>query len=240
MDYQAVIFDFDYTLGDATISIVEGYRHGLAALGWPEPDREAVRRTVGYTLEHGYTMLTGDDDPEHQARFRALFVEAAHELQPATTRLFPGAAELLAALDRAGVPAAIVSTKRSDMLRRVLERQGALSWFRLTVGGEQVSAPKPHPEGLLRAMEALRGGAQRHHPGGGLRRLPPRVRGGGPVGAEKISEALSERAGRPIGRPAFFSMSPVPFVPASYSVAESLSLRSVRRRDMISRVRRKC
>ena len=156
MDYQAVIFDFDYTLGDATLSIVEGYRHGLPALGWPEPDREAVRRTVGYTLEHGYTMLTGDDDPEHQARFRALFVEAAHELQPATTRLFPGAAELLAALYRAGVPAAIVSTKRSDMLRRVLERQGALSWFRLTVGGEQVSAPKPHPEGLLRAMEALK------------------------------------------------------------------------------------
>ena len=161
MNVQAVIFDFDYTLGDATMSIVAGYRHGLTALGWPEPDREAVRRTVGYTLERGYTMLTGDDDPAHQARFRALFVECAHELQPATTRFFPGAAELLAGLRQAGIPAAIVTTKHSDMLRRILQRQGAEGWFRMVVGGEEVSSPKPHPEGLLRAVDALGAPAER-------------------------------------------------------------------------------
>ncbi len=155
MDYRAVIFDFDYTLGDATLSIVEGYRHGLTTMGWPQPDREAVRRTVGHTLERGYTMLTGDDSPEHQARFRTLFVESAHELQPATTRFFPGAQELISALRQAGIPTAIVSTKHSDMLARILQRQNALDWFRLLVGGEQVSHPKPDPEGLLFAMDHL-------------------------------------------------------------------------------------
>ena len=155
MDYQAVIFAFDYTLGDATESIVAGYNHGLTALGWPEPDREAVRRTVGHTLENGYTMLTGDSDPEHRRQFRALFVECAHELQPATTKLFPGAAELLGRLNALSIPTAIVTTKHSDMLRRVLERQNALDWFRVLVGGEQVSRPKPDPEGLIFAMERL-------------------------------------------------------------------------------------
>lgn len=155
MSYQAVIFDFDYTLGDATESIVAGYEAGLAGLGWPAPEREAVRRTVGYTLEDGYTMLTGDRDPARRAQFRALFVDRAHELQPATTRFFPGAAPLLDALEARGIPAAIVTTKRSDMLHRILARQKAEHWFRLVIGGEEVSAPKPDPQGLLRALDRL-------------------------------------------------------------------------------------
>jgi len=48
MKYQAVLFDFDYTLGDATASIYEGYCHGFEKMGYPKPDLEAVRRTVGY------------------------------------------------------------------------------------------------------------------------------------------------------------------------------------------------
>ena len=71
--FKAVCFDFDYTLGDCTDSIVAGFQYGLTGLGWPAPDREAVRRTVGFLLEDAYSMLTGDLDPENQARFRALF-----------------------------------------------------------------------------------------------------------------------------------------------------------------------
>ena len=71
MMFKAVCFDFDYTLGDSTDSIVAGFVHGLTSLGWPAPDREAVRGTIGYMLEDAYTMLTGDRDPARQARFRA-------------------------------------------------------------------------------------------------------------------------------------------------------------------------
>ena len=46
MDYKAVIFDFDYTLGDATDAIFAGFRHGFSVMGYPEPDRETVRHTV--------------------------------------------------------------------------------------------------------------------------------------------------------------------------------------------------
>ena len=47
------------------------------------------------------------------------------------------------------------------MLRRILQRQGAEGWFRMVVGGEEVSSPKPHPEGLLRAVDALGAPAER-------------------------------------------------------------------------------
>ena len=58
MRYHAVLFDFDYTLGDATESIVSGFRHAFEKMGLPEPAEGAVRRTVGYLLKDGYTMLS--------------------------------------------------------------------------------------------------------------------------------------------------------------------------------------
>ena len=51
MMFKAVCFDFDYTLGESTDSIVAGFVHGLTSLGWPAPERTAVRATIGYMLE---------------------------------------------------------------------------------------------------------------------------------------------------------------------------------------------
>ena len=106
MDYQGVFFDFDYTLGDSTPAIAEGYRRGFAALGLPEPAVEQVRTTVGMTLEDGYTYLTGDADPAHQAEFHRLFASSVganaqgedRKLMVEGTVLLPGAVELLTAL----------------------------------------------------------------------------------------------------------------------------------------------
>ena len=49
--YSAVCFDFDYTLGDSTDSIVAGFQYGFERLGHPIPDRETVRGTIGYLLD---------------------------------------------------------------------------------------------------------------------------------------------------------------------------------------------
>lgn len=42
MVYPAVLFDFDYTLGDATDAIVAGFAAGFAALGLPEPELSLI------------------------------------------------------------------------------------------------------------------------------------------------------------------------------------------------------
>ena len=49
--FQAVCFDFDYTLGDATEAIVAGFTHAFTCMGRPVPGREEVRGTVGMMLE---------------------------------------------------------------------------------------------------------------------------------------------------------------------------------------------
>lgn len=155
MKFKAVLFDFDYTLGDATESIVAGFRHAFEKMGLPEPAEGAVRRTVGYLLKDGYTMLTGDSSPERQEEFVRLFQEKCRPMQPKTTRLLPGVRALLEALKAAEVPMGIITSKRDSALQAVLEALGIRELFALTISGDQVHAPKPDPAGLLRAMENL-------------------------------------------------------------------------------------
>ena len=155
MKYQAVCFDFDYTLGDCTDSIVAGFENGLTKLGWPAPDRESVRKTVGYLLEDAYTMLTGDTNEENRAKFRPLFLEVAMERQRRETVLFPGAIELLHSLKERGIKLGIVSTKRSDTIEIILERYGVLQDMALVIGSDRVKAHKPSPEGLNAAAQLL-------------------------------------------------------------------------------------
>ena len=155
MSFQGVFFDFDYTLGDATEAIVAGFQYGFEQMGLPEPEREAVRHTIGMTLEDGYTTLTGDQQPEQRALFRKLYTEKAGPLQVQVTRLFPGAAELLAALKEAGIPAGVVSTKRTDTLTAVLEARGVRQYLVSLTGGDKVDRPKPDPQGLLAALAEL-------------------------------------------------------------------------------------
>lgn len=155
MRYRAICFDFDYTLGDSTDSIVAGFQHGLTTLGWPAPDRETVRKTVGYLLEDAYTLLTGDENEEHRAAFRPLFLEVAMERQRKETKLFPGAKELLHSLKARGIKLGIVSTKRSDTLEIILENHGVLKDLEFVIGSDRVTKHKPDPEGLNVAAELL-------------------------------------------------------------------------------------
>ena len=153
--YSAVCFDFDYTLGDSTDSIVAGFQYGFERLGHPIPDRETVRGTIGYLLEDAYTMLTGDRDPERQARFLAYFLEVAKPRQREETFLFPGAAELLQGLRAQGVRLGIVSTKTGETIEYIMDRLGLGDCLDFVIGSSDVKHHKPHPEGLEMALDRL-------------------------------------------------------------------------------------
>ena len=139
MNFKAVFFDFDYTLADGTEAIVAGFRYAFGRMGLPEPTEEAIRPTIGMVLEDEFTFLSGEADPMHVS----------------VTRLFPGALELLTALKRRGIPTGIVSTKKTATIRDVAEARGITPLLSSILGGDQVSAPKPDPEGLLASLTAL-------------------------------------------------------------------------------------
>ena len=128
--YHAVLFDFDYTLGDTERGIVASTRYALEQMGLPQPPEEAIRRTIGLTLERSFTALTGSSDPAGQAEFSRLFNEKAEEVMVDSAVFYPGARELVDCLHRAGsAPAVLVSA--------------------------QDARPKPAPDGILLAANRL-------------------------------------------------------------------------------------
>lgn len=155
MNYKAVLFDFDYTLGDSTVPIVNSYTAALAEMGWPTPDREAVRATIGYTLQDGYTMLTGDTDEEKRKDFFPRFKAHAGPVMVRDSVLCPGAEEVLNWLGEAGIRTGIVSTKGSDQIAGIFDKYGLREGLSLIIGGQDVTKNKPDPEGLNLALERL-------------------------------------------------------------------------------------
>jgi len=151
--YRAVFFDFDYTLGDATESIVAGYQYAFRQMGLPEPGVEAIRATVGMTLPNGYRALSQDEDEERVRRFQTLYIEKANPLQVTQTRFFPGAVELLDWLKDRGVTVAIVSTKRRSVLEEVFAYRHLEDKVCFMVGGTDVPRFKPAPDAALLALE---------------------------------------------------------------------------------------
>lgn len=152
MKYQALVFDFDYTLGDSTEGILSSVRYGMERLGHGPMEREAVRRTIGLSLEETYRALTGDSSEGQAEKFAAYFREQADKVMVENTELFKDTMDLLRALRKRGIRAGIVTTKYHYRIDAILGKCNAAEYIDLIVGGEDVSAPKPDPEGLLLAL----------------------------------------------------------------------------------------
>lgn len=155
MKYKAALFDFDYTLADASASIYEGFCYGFERMGYPKPELEPVRRTIGLLLEDGFTVLTGEASPVKREEFRRLYKGFVEDKQAQMTVILPGARELLQALHDRGVKLGIVTSKHVDTLRKILAYHNLLDLMDFTVGGETVKLPKPDPEGLNQGIESL-------------------------------------------------------------------------------------
>ena len=153
MRYQAVIFDFDYTLGDATEGIVLSVRHGLKKLGWGPMEREDIRKTIGLSLEETYRRLTKDESPEQAKLFSKYFREMADQIMVEKTELFPDTWKVLAYLKERNIRAGIVTTKYHYRMDAILEKFQVADYFDGIVGGEDVAVPKPDPEGVLHLLD---------------------------------------------------------------------------------------
>jgi phosphoglycolate phosphatase len=153
--FEAVIFDFDYTLADSSRGAIACIGYALSEMGLPAVSDADACRTIGLSLPETFRVLTGETDPERGAAFETLFVAHAAQVMTSRTVLLPATRETVTWLRHAGYRLAIVSTKYRRRIGEILARDELLEAFEVIVGGEDVSRPKPHPEGLLRALQAL-------------------------------------------------------------------------------------
>jgi len=151
--WRAVLFDLDGTLADTVELILRCYRHTMEVhLGERRPDREWLE-TIGTPLD---VQLRAFADSEDEARaMLETYVSYQREVHDEMVRPFSGSREVVRTLVDRGVPLAVVTSKRREMALRTLERCGLLEAFPVVVAADDVNEPKPHPEPVLRAVDAL-------------------------------------------------------------------------------------
>ena len=155
MNYTTYLFDFDYTLADSSRGIVTCFRNVLTRHGYTEVTDDDIKRTIGKTLEDSFSILTGVTDAGQLAGFKAEYRKEADTHMTVNTVLFLETKSVLTALKDSGARIGIISTKYRFLIKELLDQHFPEDFMDIIVGGEDVKAAKPSPEGLLLAIKRL-------------------------------------------------------------------------------------
>ena len=145
---KGLLFDFDGTLLDSFSVHFAAYEQMFARLG-RQVTREDLLAAYAPNWYETYEALGLPRAAWPQAD--AYWVEAAAQN---TAQLFPGVRETLIALADHYTLGLVTSGSKPRVLVD-LEREGIAALFQVVITGDDVEAPKPDPDGLIRALQTL-------------------------------------------------------------------------------------
>ena len=158
-DVAAVVWDLDGTLVDSAADIAASLNRLLAEQDLPALGDERIRDMIGEgvatLIRRGlaaHNVTPGDGRLEELVqRFLVIYSQVATE----STRLFPGARQVLKTLSDAGLRQAICTNKPEAIATQVLGGLEIASYFDTVVGGDSLPRNKPDPLPLRTALERL-------------------------------------------------------------------------------------
>jgi phosphoglycolate phosphatase len=153
--FASVVFDFDYTLADSSLGVIECVNYAFLRMGLPACSPEAVRATIGISLVESYKGLAGDAGGDRFDEFERLFVKRGDEVMLQGVRLLDPVRPATETLLAGGISLGIVSSKYRRRIEAVLKRDRLAHAFAAVVGSDDVAAQKPDPSGLLAAIGKL-------------------------------------------------------------------------------------
>ena len=155
MKYTTYLFDFDYTLADSSRGIVICFRNVLERHGHTGISDEAIKRTIGKTLEDSFSILSGITTPETLAEYKKEYVKEADTYMTVNTYYFPETVTVLKTLKSQGAQIGIISTKFRFRIREMVDQHFPKDFFDIIIGGEDVKQAKPDPQGIKKALRRL-------------------------------------------------------------------------------------
>ncbi len=153
MNWRGVLFDLDGTLADTLDLILQSFRHTMRQHLGTEPATDAFLASMGKPLPiQLYDYARSETE---RLAMRDTYVAYQRSIHDEMVTSFPGAVSTLRALRKQGTRVGVVTSKGHRIGRRTLEVCGLSEEVEYVVFGDQVKRAKPHPEPVLKALEAL-------------------------------------------------------------------------------------
>lgn len=152
-DIQAVLFDLDGTLLDTHDLLLTTFRYATrTVLSETVPD-ELLMAKVGQPLNTQMWDFT-DDHAVHDELCR-VYREYNADVHDDLIRLFDCTIPMLERLKEAGLPLAVVTSKRHEVAMRGIDLFGLGDYFDFLVGADDWHEHKPHPGPVAHGCDRL-------------------------------------------------------------------------------------
>jgi HAD superfamily hydrolase (TIGR01509 family) len=154
--FEAVVFDWDGTLGDTRRVIVVSFQRALEEINCKVSD-EYIERRIGIGAADTFRDILKSAKTPFDEKLVQHLVERKSELENELTDqigLFPGARELLDAL-HGKIKMALASMNNRSVISHLLKAKDLEKYFTVVLTAESISHSKPNPEIFLKAATAL-------------------------------------------------------------------------------------
>lgn len=149
-DIKAVLFDLDGTLIDTYNIILSSMRHTVGHFTGVEHPDKFLMKGVGTPLWTQMLEFAGGPGNEQQADEMTAYYRAHNDaIHDQQAREFPGVAEMLNQLEKAGYRMAVVTGKRHSLAVRGLKIFGLDGKMEFVLGSDDCVQHKPQPGPVL-------------------------------------------------------------------------------------------
>ena len=152
MALRAILFDLDGTLIDQFIPIYRAFSQVIEQLGFPVPDFETVKKSIGGASENTMAKLIGQSHAKEGVKLlRPIFEK---EMLNGLIAL-PGANEILQKCRQKNIKTAVLTNKYGPHARTVCEHLNFSKYLEFTIGADDTEWKKPNPSLTKLALEKM-------------------------------------------------------------------------------------
>lgn len=152
---RACLFDFDGTIADTAPTIVFTFHTTFEAVGLEDRSDADIRATIGLPLDTSFMVLHPEIDRQRAQELCEIYRRTYEARAFKKLVMYPGIADLLTRCHTAGMKLAIVSSKRTEMIRQMTRQLKIDTLFDALLGEDTVIAKKPAPDMALKALNLL-------------------------------------------------------------------------------------